>query len=73
MQNVNFLFVSNVYKFPKKGTVGSRNHLYFLFLEISNPNFTLLSKSEIFNSRNTLALAQIRKIIFPKWNYKILL
>jgi hypothetical protein len=48
--------------------------LYFLFLEISYPNFTLLSKSEIYNSTNALAspCCQIINIKFPKWNDKIL-
>ncbi len=31
VMNMNLLFVFQDYKFPKKGTVGSRNHVYFLF------------------------------------------
>jgi hypothetical protein len=37
-------------------------------LEISNPNFALLSKFEIYNPRDTLAPphSHIRNITFPK-------
>ncbi len=49
--------------------------IFFSFLEISNSNFELLSKSVIYNPRNTLAPshAQIRNIKLPKQYYKILL
>jgi hypothetical protein len=63
---MNLLFVFKDYKFRDKGTVGSRYHSYFLFLKISNPYFTLFSKSEIYNPRNTFAppCSQIRNINF---------
>jgi hypothetical protein len=76
------LFVSKVYQCPKKGTVDSRNHLYFtyiflyfLFMDISNRNFTLLSEAKIYNpEKHWHQLApKFSKIKFPKWNYKILL
>ncbi len=63
---MNLRFVFKDYKFLR------RYHIYFLFFEISNPNFTLLSKSEIYYPRNTVATprSQIRNINFPKLNYK---
>jgi hypothetical protein len=56
------------FKISFKKNFWSRKSFVFSLFERSNPNFALLSKQEIYNPRDTLALphSQIRNIKFPK-------